>query len=121
MKSSRAFLDFQDGNADGEVTVELSLEPEDEMDHVFTESDQRKDLDQNLVDPQEVYAEAEVDLMLQQSLVNLKLEEKSVASLSPVVEDRLLRNIYQKYALETTGYLTLSRYFFLSRHPLWLC
>lgn len=47
--------------------------------------------------------------MLHESIANLKLEEKSISSLSPVVEDRLLRNIYQYYALETTGYLTLSR------------
>jgi hypothetical protein len=106
---------------DGEVTVELSLEPEeDDEDEAEGKSPGGKDAMSPTSIPKETHLEAEVDaeaevdldldLMLQQSLVNLKLEEKSIASLSPVVEDRLLRNIYRKYALETTGLLTLSRF-----------
>jgi hypothetical protein len=114
--SARALVNQHDYSLDGEVTVELSLEPDDdeEEDHGHDNGNimdqRRREAEEKLTDTEEVYTEAEVDLMLQQSLVNLKLEEKSVASLSPVVEDRLLRNIYQKYALETTGYLTLSRF-----------
>lgn len=102
---------------DGDITVELSIEPDDdhedgedhhehEQEH---EQEEGKKENQQIQDIQEIYTEAEVDLMLQQSIINIKLEEKSIASLSPVVEDRLLRNIYNKYALETTGDLTLSR------------
>jgi hypothetical protein len=91
---------------DGEVTVELSLEGDETGGSVGDDSTAAV---ATLPEAEEVYTEAEVDLMLQHSLVNLKLEEKSIASLSPVVEDRLLRNIYHKYALETTGSLTLSR------------
>jgi len=84
---------------DGEVIVELTMEESDEENAGKEQEDQG-----------EIYTEVEVDLALQQSLADLKLEEKSAASLSPVVEDRLLRNIYHKYTLETTGLLNLSRF-----------
>lgn len=93
----------------------MTLEPDEDDDNYNynNQVEQKQQLNSNnfleKVDTNEKYAETEVDLMLHQSIVNLKLEEKNIGSLSPVVEDRLLRNIYHHYALETTGYLTLSR------------
>jgi hypothetical protein len=95
---------------DGEVVVELTVETDDNyrrlnsVDGLSALSDNGREFDDT------TYAETEVDLMLHQSILDLKLQEKSPASLSPVVEDRLLRNIFHKYTLETTGLLSLSRY-----------
>ena len=55
----------------------------------------------------EYEAEGEVDLSM--SVLETKLD-RSGNMLSPVVEDRLLRNIYHRYSLETTGMLSLSRF-----------
>lgn len=102
----------QPDDQDSEIVIELTIEPDEEDEETEKEIEQKRVNSHNIIEkeePNEKIAETEVDLMLQQSIINLKLDEKNIGSLSPVVEDRLLRNIYQHYALESTGYVTLSR------------
>ncbi len=80
---------------DGEIVVDLM-----EVNDTDGKSDE---------DPQSEATVAEVDLALQQLITNLKLNEKSVASLSPIVEDRFLQNIFSYYREENNNMLSLTR------------
>jgi hypothetical protein len=63
-------------------------------------------------DEEEEDTDVEVDFLhVEHSFVRgMKIDEKSAAALSPIVEDRLLRNIFNKYTTETSELLTLTRY-----------
>lgn len=84
------------------VIVELILEKDDdsEMANGHDEYD--------VYSSDRVVNEIHVDLALQESIVNLKLNEKSSAALSPVVEDRLLRNVFLYYC-QAAPLLTLTK------------
>lgn len=69
-----------------------------------------EDSDKLLGETSEYEAGEEVDLSGPLSALEAKSREKIANMLSPVVEDRLLRNIYHRYALETSGLLNLSRF-----------
>jgi hypothetical protein len=60
------------------------------------------------VDDEESGTDIEVDFRLEEQCS--RANDKSAAALSPIVEDRLLRNIYHKYTTETSDLLTLTRY-----------
>ena len=107
------------GNEEEKVIVELILEEDSsESEYQSERKSTRERRLQNVVPQSSACDEdecqetdVEVDLNLEQSFADtLTISEKSAAALSPIVEDRLLRNIYHKYTTETSELLTLSRY-----------
>lgn len=114
--SAFASIDSGGGRDEEKVIVELIMEDDSLL------SDYQSDRNianaaashttptSNNVEDEDTDTDIEVDFNIKQSFPgSAKEDEKSAAALSPIVEDRLLRNIYSKYTTETSEQLTLTR------------
>ena len=107
------------GREEGKVTVELVMEEDSSVSDYQSERafaspeavSHPVSTAAYHVDDEETDTDIEVDFnMAQEFADSATVDEKSAAALSPIVEDRLLRNIYAKYTTETSELLTLTRY-----------
>ena len=93
-------------NTEQDVIVEVFVE-EDSSTGMNTENTPNNKIRDGAIGIEsEMDTDIEIDFKLDQSTV---VDERSAAALSPIVEDRLLRNIFCNYTTETSEQLTLTR------------